>query len=347
MRHLSADPRKPAVSIWSLALSFILLVFFAFSQPVRAQSTPDPVAPLCVPVDLSALVVPDGQTVRVSEAKEDSGARGSSLDGAMAPGDLGSPFDDRQAKAAYKIFSKEARHGNPAAMVNLAVSSLAGWGTPPNAGNALYWLHEAAERGSGLALYDLGILYFKGCGVRADVTQAFYFFERSARAGYVAAQVNLGYLYDYGLGVKQDHEAAASWYRRAAESGEAHAQYNLADLYLKGEGVEKDETAAFAWFQKAALQGHTKAQIMTGSMLAAGRGTEKDLAGAYFWIFAASLQGDAGSAPMLRVLERELMTAQIEEAKLRARSFLAERQGVLAATRAHTSVPTATTHFPK
>jgi TPR repeat protein len=79
---------------------------------------------------------------------------------------------------------------------------------------------------------------------------------------------------------------------------------------------------AFAWFQKAALQGHTSAQIMTGSMLAAGRGTSKNLAAAYLWTFAATLKGDDRGAAELRVLERQLTSDEIEEAKVRAQSLL-------------------------
>ena len=338
---------KTAVSAWFAALCSMLLACFALSQPARAQSTAEGTAPGCVPADLGALVVPEGQSVRVSEFKEGSGSKAQALNGTASGKTLPFLTDDHQAKAAYGIFLKEARQGNPAAMVNLAVSSLAGWGTQPNAGAALYWLHEAAKRGNGLALYDLGILYFKGCGVRADAAQAFHFFEKGAQAGYAPAQVDLGYFYDQGLGVRQDHNAAALWYRRAAESGEAQAQYDLADLYLQGEGVEKDEAGAFAWFQKAALQGHVKAQTMAGSMLAAGRGTAKDLAGAYFWIFAASLQGDDSGTATLRALEGELMIVQVEEAKMKARSFVAEREELMAKARAHAPVRMAATRSPK
>jgi TPR repeat protein len=346
MRLLSINPNLATVCRWSFAWRATILLLLVFTPSARGQSGTVAGSSPCVPADLGALVVSEGQTVRVSEVKEDSKNKEKAL-GGTASGSL-SPADGQEAKAAYRIFSKGAHRGNPAAMVNLAVSSLAGWGTPPNAGAALYWLHEAAAHGYGPALYDLGILFFKGCGVRPDAAQAFHFFEMGAQAGSAAAQVNLAYFYDRGLGVKQDREAAAFWYRRAAESGEAQAQYNLADLYLQGEGVPKDESAAFGWFQKAALQGHSKAQIMTGSMLAAGRGTAKDLAGAYFWIFAASLQGDDSGLPTLRALEDQLMIAQIEEAKLRARSFLAEQESTTATAHVRTPGPVATaTHFPK
>lgn len=310
--------------ISSLFRGFFALVLglFVISHGVRGQDRGRPVPSVCVPSDLSSLIVPEGRSVQVSEVREfdkQRRASGKTLSSSAASDSL----DAQRTEEAYRIFSKEARQGNPGAMVNLAISSLAGWGTEQNAGTALYWLHAAADRGYGPAFYDLGILYFKGCGVRQDMAEAFRFFEMGAKSGNGPAEVNLGYFYDHGLGVPQDHSAAATWYRKAAEAGEAHAQYNLADLYLHGEGVPKDEAAAFGWFEKAALQGHSAARIMVGSMLAAGRGTSKDLAGAYFWTLAAVLQGDTRGVPLLRTLEGQLPGAEIEEAKARAQLLFA------------------------
>lgn len=320
MSQVSYIPGVLPASRTFLILTMILGLGFA--RPARAQEKPE-LQPRCVPADLSALIVPEGSSVHVSELREGLNAKGREFDGAPSLDAIGDPSDARRRKEVYDVFSKEARQGNPAAMTNLAVSSLAGWGGKPNAGAALYWLHAATDQGYGAAFYDLGILYFKGCGVPRDMAEAFHFFEIGAKGGYTRAQVNLGYFYDHGLGVAQDRAVAARWYLLAAESGEAHGQYNLADLYLHGEGVLKDEAAAFAWYQKAALQGHSGARIMIGSMLAAGRGTPKDLAGAYFWLFTAVLQGDDRGAPILRTLERQLTSAEIEEAKERARLTVA------------------------
>lgn len=302
----------------------IIVGLFAISRAARGQGKAGSERSACVPSDLAALIVPEGGAVRVGEVRE-FGKHGSSADRNLSSGtDFGSMHGRGKEAAAYKIFSKEARQGNPAAMVNLAVTSLAGWNTKPNAGAALYWLHTASDRGFAPASYDLGILYFKGCGVRQDLAEALRFFRLGADSAYAPAQVNVGYFYDHGLGVAQDRAAAARWYLLAAESGEAQAQYNLADLYLHGEGVSKDEQKAFSWYEKAALEGHSGARIMAGSMLAVGRGTSKDLAAAYLWTFAAVLQGDARGVPLLRTLERQLPGPEIEEAIERARLLVAE-----------------------
>ena len=317
MRQVSKNNDIPPVS--RLFACFLGVLFgLAISQPVRAQGKAEPQSP-CVPSDLNALIVSAGKTLQVHENREQSNGKGSASDMATLSSYALSGLDEQQRKRAYKVFSKQARQSNAAAMTNLAVASMAGWGGRPDTGAALYWLNAAADRRYGPAFYDLGILYFKACGVRQDLAEAFRFFELGAKGGYAAAQVNLGYFYDHGLGVAQDQAAAAHWYLLAAESGEAQAQYNLGDLYLHGEGIPRDESIAFTWFQKAALQGHTGARIMVGSMLAAGRGTSKDLAGAYFWILGSVLQGDPRGVPLLRTLEHQLPGAEIEEAKARAK----------------------------
>jgi TPR repeat protein len=325
MRPLSTNRMLNPSRLFFL-LGALICAVVGMARPVRAQEKATSALPACVPSDLTALIVPEGSAVRVHEVKQEPGGKRSPARATPGSEPEPRPTEFLERKRAYQILWKEAQHGNAAAMVNLAASSLAGWGTKPNAGAALYWLHAAADRGYGAALYDLGILYFNGCGVPQDPAEAFHFFDLGARAGYLAAQVNLGYFYDRGLGVAEDRLAAAHWYLEAAKRGEARAQYNLGDLFLHGEGVPKDESEAFAWFQKAALQGHTGAQIMIGSMLAAGRGGSRDLVAAYFWIFTASLDGDDRAAPMLQVLDRQLSSEQIEQAKSRAQLRLAGLQ---------------------
>jgi uncharacterized protein len=287
------------------------------ATPATAQT--DAVAgDACVATAMVRLLAREGNSVRVSPSTE------------LVSQTAGSPENEkgialaqaqdtlRTLQEAHHWFEKGARKGYAPAQVNLAVLSLAGWGTPPNAGTALYWLREAARQGYALAYLDLGILYMNGCGVHRDYHEAFSQFERGANAGDSAAQMNLGYLYDQGLGVAQDRAQAAVWYRQAAESGVAEAQYNLADLYVRGEGVPREESTALAWFQKAAQQGHTGARIMLGSMYAEGRGTEKNPQSACEWLSAATLQGDTRGTATLQALEHQLTPEQLAQSKMRA-----------------------------
>src|SRR5437867_7763448 len=135
MRHLSIHLGSSAASRLFLALSFAIPGLLALPLAALAQEKAGAAASTaCVPSDLSALIFPEGRIVRVSEVKEFA-RKGSASDKTSARGPASRPFDPRQREEVYKIFSKEAQQGNSAAMVNLAVSSLAGWGTQPNAGN--------------------------------------------------------------------------------------------------------------------------------------------------------------------------------------------------------------------
>lgn len=275
----------------------------------------------CTSPVMLRLLSRQGDVIRVSSAEDPalSLSREESQQGSAA-GQVPDSFTT--LRHAYDRFAKLARDGDPHAQVNLAVASLAGWGTAANSGAALYWLDEAARQAYPLAYFDLGIVYQNGCGVRQDYSEAARYFQRGADLGDASSQMNLGYFYDQGLGVARDRKQAAVWYRKAAESGVAQAQFNLADLYLRGEGVSPDQAMAFTWFQKAALQGDTEAQIMLGLMCAQGRGTAQDLLAAYMWLSAAGLRGDSRAASHLASLERQLSEAQIAEAQSRAHSLV-------------------------
>ena len=310
---------------WLVPAGCSVLLLGVLSPPSRAQESTAGSGAACVSPTMIRQMVRDGKSIRVSPAAERIAERplrtAGALENEKGVGLAQEPENVRMLEEAHRWFEKAASKGYAPAQVNLAVLSLAGWGTAPNGGTALYWLREAARQEYALAYFDLGVLYLEGCGVRRDEGEAFRYFERGAALGDSAAEMNLGYLYDQGLGVAQNREQAAAWYRKAAEQGVAKAQYNLADLYLRGEGVTRDEAAAFALFEKAALQGHTGARIILGSMYAEGLGTAKNAQAAYEWILAASIQGDMRGAGTLRVLEHQLSAGQLTESKLRAASL--------------------------
>ena len=306
----------------------VALLTGSFLPAARAQSKALAAENPCVSTAMVGLLVQEGNSVRVGPSTEPAWQQAGSRENEKGIALTQAPETVRTLEQARRWFEKGARKGYAPAQVNLAVLSLAGWGTPPNAGAALYWLQEAARQGYALANFNLGILYLKGCEVPQDYHEAFSLFERGSNAGDPAAQMNLGYLYDQGLGVAQDRAQAAVWYRKAAESGLARAQYNLADLYAHGEGVALDERMAFAWFQKAARQGHTGARLMLGSMYAEGRGTEKNLPSAYEWLSAAVLQGDHRGSTILHVLEQQLSPEQLAQSRMRAQSRARSRNPI-------------------
>jgi TPR repeat protein len=298
-----------------VGLTLLAALAILTTAPAQANQVDDNA---CLPTAMVRLLAREGNTVRVSPSTELVAHWAGSRENEKGIALTQARERVRTLQQAHKWFEKGARKGYAPAQVNLAILSLSGWGTPPNADTAWYWLREAARQGYALAYFDLGILYQNGCGVRQDYHEAFSQFEQGANAGDSAAQTNLGYLYDQGLGVAQDRAQAAVWYRKAAESGVAQAQYNLADLYVRGEGVPRDQSAAFAWFQKAAQQGHTGARIMLAFMYTEGRGTEKNLQSAFEWLSAATLQGDTRGTATLEVLEHELTPEQLARSKMRA-----------------------------
>ena len=213
MRRFSIATDLCTASRLSLGLFILIFVLPVIFRPARAQEKADPVSSSCVPSDLDALVFSERHTVRVSEFKEGFASKDGAKSETASSDALRASKDARQQKEMYSVLLKQARQGNAAAMVNVGLFYLAGWGTQTNAGAGLYWLHEAGDRGNNAAFYALGILYLEGCGVRQDAAQAFHFFRLGATAGNPAAQANLGYLYDHGLGTTQDHGTAAYWYR--------------------------------------------------------------------------------------------------------------------------------------
>jgi TPR repeat protein len=285
---------------------------------VHAQSRTGLVGQGCVSPDLVRQIQIAGGAVFVEPGGEE---RKTSQAGRGSSGNITAGSDQSRAKA-YEAFEKNARRGDPAAEVNLAVAILAGWNAaaeaqPASAGAPLYWLSEAAWQGYALAYFDLGVLYQNGCGVQQDYAEAARYFRKGADANHAASQMNLGYLYDQGWGVERDRGQAAAWYRRAAEQGLAGAQFNLGDLYAQ-EGTSRDESEALVWFHRAAAQGHTMAQLMLGAMYAQGRGTPRNLSMAYQWLTAARLAGDIWAEGQLRAVEAHLSAREIAEAKAQA-----------------------------
>jgi TPR repeat protein len=320
MRQLSSVELISYIATQLFAtVTVALLAAAIMPSPASAQTEASLTRDACVSTAMVRLLAREGNAVRVSPSTELASQKAGSHENEKGIALAQAQDTVPTLQEAHHWFQKAARKGYAPAQVNLAVLSLAGWGTPPNPGTALYWLREAARQGYALAYFDLGILYMNGCGVHRDYHEAFGQFEQGANAGDSAAQMNLGYLYDQGFGVARDRAQAAVWYRRAAESGVAEAQYNLADLYVRGEGVPRDESTAFAWFQKAAQQGHTGARIMVGSMYAEGRGTEKNLQSACEWLSAATLRGDTRGSATLEALEPQLTPEQLAQSKMRAR----------------------------
>ena len=202
-------------------------------------------------------------------------------------------------------------------------------------------------------LFDRGMNALKGTGVSHNTITAVELIRRSAELGYVPAQVALGYFYDTGTYVPGEQAQAVVWYRKASDQDDRLAEWLLGRLYFMGSGVPRDTQMAagflkkaadqddpFAeyllgsielehsnyakaadWFRKAAQQGLPQAQLQLGILLHQGLGIKADKFEAYVWLLLSLDAGNPAGSSDLAALEAELGTAQLEQAKTKAREL--------------------------
>jgi TPR repeat protein len=75
------------------------------------------------------------------------------------------------------------------------------------------------------------------------------------------------------------------------------------------------------WFQRAAEQGHPVAKLYLGVMYAEGRGVPQDYVRAHMWFSLAVAQGEQRAITTLKMVERRMTPAQINEAQKLARDW--------------------------
>lgn len=173
---------------------------------------------------------------------------------------------------------------------------------------------------SAWAGFDDGVAAFD----RGDYGIALREFRTLAGQGNAEAQFNVGIIYDYGHGVPPDYARAMEWYRKAAEQGFDAAQFNLGFMYDYGQGIPAENYAAAAkWYRKAAEQGYAKAQNSLGFMHYKGRGVPRNYEIAHMWYNLAAAQGDKNAAHNRDIVAKKMTPAQITEAQLLAREWIA------------------------
>lgn len=151
---------------------------------------------------------------------------------------------------------------------------------------------EGAERGDAKAESRLAYLYSHGLGVPQDYGEALCWLHKAADQKYPDGEDGLGYMYVYGLGVPQDFAEALHWYRKAADQGDAKGEDGVALMYDRGRGVPRDYAEALRWYRKSADQGYASAEYNLGNMYFYGRGVSQDRAEAVRWYRKAADQGD-------------------------------------------------------
>lgn len=168
--------------------------------------------------------------------------------------------------------------------------------------------------------YDLAVAALEA----NDYETAFNEFLVLAEAGNTEAQNKIGMMYQRGIGIPQDPAEALKWYHKAAEDGHIFAQFNLGSMYQKGICITQDYPEAFKWYRMAAEQGVTDAQYNLGIMYFSGDGIPIDVVQAYAWVDIAATRGNERARNSLSIIESEMTTDQLEEARKLAKEFSEE-----------------------
>ncbi len=151
-------------------------------------------------------------------------------------------------------------------------------------------------------------------GTPAEVAEL----RQAAEQGDAEAQTWLGSMCYLGEGVAQDLRQARFWFGRAARQGDPEAQAKLGAMCYMGEGGPKDAAEALRWLRQSAAKDNAYAQGCLGLMYAVGDGVAKDGVAACALLLRAVAGGDEQAAQSLRLLQRQLTPAQVEEGRRRA-----------------------------
>jgi TPR repeat protein len=182
-------------------------------------------------------------------------------------------------------------------------------------------LKVKAEKGDSGAQAQLGDAFAKSDGVPLDYKQAVHWYELAATNGSLAAAASLGELYQAGQGVPKDLTNAIALFKRAAEGGDITGQFDLAYLYELGEGTPKSPELAAKWYGEASKRGDAMSQFLYGKRCLDGIGVTPDVIEGLKWLILASGQGQTDAATKLKEAEKDASSAQIDEARKRAREF--------------------------
>ncbi|WP_372717983.1 tetratricopeptide repeat protein [Immundisolibacter sp.] len=99
----------------------------------------------------------------------------------------GTAMDPPQAKLwfqrAFGHWETQAKSGNPAAMVEVAMMLTTGLGITRDDKAAVQWLRKASDLGYAEAWAELGELYVEGAGVPKDVAEGERLLKKASAAG--------------------------------------------------------------------------------------------------------------------------------------------------------------------
>jgi localization factor PodJL len=198
--------------------------------------------------------------------------------GAVLPTSATAAAGSPPARAAARNLIEDAKSGDAAAQLELAIRFAEGGPSERNYEMAAQWYGKAAERGLAVAEYRLASLYERGLGVAQDMQRAKNLYQRAAEKGNTRAMHNLGVLAVESADGKPNYTSAALWFGKAAEYGVRDSQYNMAVLLARGLGLPKDLVKSYIWFSIVAAAGDPDAAKKRDDV--AARLTSSELASA-------------------------------------------------------------------
>ncbi len=202
------------------------------------------------------------------------------------------------------------------------MNALAGSSATQSGANAIEYLHRSSELGFAPAQVVLGYLYETGRNTTTDPREALEWYKKAARQDDPLAQWLIGRLIYLGEVPPRDLNEASAWLEKASAHDNLFAEYLLGKIALE----RNDYARAANRFRQSAQQGLPQAQLQLAMLLRDGRGVALDRFEAYAWMLVSDNSSRVSTAD-LQALEAELSSAQVEQAKSKARELLGSTAG--------------------
>ena len=262
----------------------------------------------------------------------------------------------RDERAAIGWYGKAAEQGHVAAALELNHVRHQGADIPADEAKIAAALGPAVDKGDTEAMRALADLRIYGRGGPRDTEQGLGLLRRATAAGSAAAAQDLGNLYVQGApGIPENPAEGFRWLGESARLGNVAAMLSLGSMYFHhpSEAV-RDPAEGYRWLMRAALADDPAAQemlsgvLLDGAMVGAKPVIAPDPVAADMWLrLAARSQFHDNASLRLRV-EKEMTSAQLEEAKRRAAEWHPSTvTDVIAMTIALPAVPAANRSWPQ
>jgi uncharacterized protein len=197
------------------------------------------------------------------------------------------------------------------------MNALQGSSATRSGANAIDYLRRSSELGFAPAQVVLGYMYETGRNTTADPREALEWYKKAARQDDSLAEWLVGRMIYLGEVPPRDLNGAASWLEKSSEHNDPFAEYLLGKIALE----RNDYARSADRFRQAAQQGLPQAQQQLAILLRNGQGVPLGKFEAYVWMLVSSDGGLRATETDLQAFEAELSSAQLEQAKSKAREL--------------------------